>query len=176
MRDFFINQHTEHCMYEKKKMEIGEYSDFANFCEINPNYFIFYMFNDFVLIKYHKCCSEYREVEFKKGMIEAFLKSQKESYFEVEKSINLNDFLKEKNNKVYAKNIFEEINCIYHDNAKKYYAITSTKVKTSKTIFNKYEFEKNYIEAKEILTKTGQPYLLNELENLYSTIIEFNDN
>ena len=175
MRDFFINQHTEHCMSEKKQMEIGEYYAFANFCEINPNYFIFSMFNDFILIKYHKCCSEYREVEFKKGMIEAFLKSQKESYFKVEKSINLNDFFKEKNNKVYGKNLVEEINCIYHDNAKKYYAITSKKVKTSKTIFNKYEFEKNYIESKEKLKIIGQPYLLNELENLYSTIKEFNE-
>jgi|LakMenE18May11ns_1017448.scaffolds.fasta_scaffold9327448_1 phosphopantetheine adenylyltransferase len=175
MKDFFINEHTEHCVYAKKQMESSEYNAFANFCEINPNYFIFSMFNDFVLIKHHKCCSEYREVEFKKGMIEAFLKSQKESYFEVEKSINLNDFLKEKNNKVYGKNLIEEINCIYHDNAKKYYAITSIKVKTSKTIFNKSELEKNYIQSKEELQKIGQPFLLNEIDDLYSIIIDYNN-
>ena len=57
MKDFFINQHTEHCVSTKKRMESSEYDAFANFCEINPNYFIFSMFNDFVLIKYHKCFS-----------------------------------------------------------------------------------------------------------------------
>jgi phosphopantetheine adenylyltransferase len=175
MRDFFINHHTEHCMIEKKQMESGEYSAFANFCEINPKYFIFSMFNDFVLIKYHKCCSEYAEVEFKQGMIQGFLESQKEAYFEVEKSINLNDFFKEKNTKVYGENLIEEINCIYHDNAKKHYAITSKKVKTSKTIFNKSELEKNYIQAKEELQKIGQPFLLTEIDNLYSTIVDFNN-
>lgn len=181
MKEIFINTHTSHCDFERKQMEESDYdhiSYFSTYCEKNPNYFLFCLFNEFILIKYHKCHSEFSasKIDLHKEFIRLTLvKYKKMESFDIEKSINLELLLKDKEYMEYdTRFCAKHINCIYHDNAKKYFAVTTTTPKSSNTIFNKEEFEKNYIEARKNISEKEIPFLLNEIDSLYETIIEFN--
>lgn len=178
MEELSIKSHTELCISSSKRMSESENDFFvgnSNYCERNPNYLLFSVFNKFIVVEYHQCFSEYREIDFKKQIIELFLSKEKYTLYDVEKSINLETLFKEKEIIDSNTNFIQQINFVYHDNAKKYYAITTTTKKSFDTIFNKQEFEKNYIEAKEILSKHKQPFLLNEIDFLYKKIIDFNN-
>lgn len=182
MKEIFINTHTSHCEFDKKKMEESEdefISCISTNCERNPDYFLFCLFNEFILVKYHRCISEFSasKIDFHKEFIRLTLVQYKKmESFDIEKSINLELLLKDKEYMEYdTRFCVKHINCIYHDNAKKYFAVTTTTTKSANTIFNQEEFEKNYIEAKEKLNLIGQPFLLTEIDFLYERIIDFNN-
>ena len=176
MKEFFIDQHTTHCIMGSERMsEIKEISGFAEFCSMNPSYFIFSMFNEFILIKHYNCQCMYGKITFKENIIKSFLISNyADEISDVEKSIELNTLFKEKKDNNYHPKFIQQINLLYHDNAKKYYVITTTTKKNTNTIFNQILFDSNYNTAKEFLEEK-YPFLKEELNSLYATITDYNE-
>ena len=162
MKEFFLDSHSEHCSSNKKN------SYFSNYCEENPERFLFFVGNNFVIITYYKCNSYYDKYDFKVVLIKNVLTNNK--IFEtwrVNKSVDLEKDLKNFRirNQSLRKNI-QQVNYIYSDNAGKQYAITTT-ANYLEFIANQDEIDKNYKDAKEFLIKNEYNWLIKELDNLY---------
>lgn len=173
MKEFYLDIHATHCPCNNKE----DKSNWAKFCELNPNRFLFFLGTKFILITYNACMNMGDEYDFKKTLIDKVITDNKVfEYYDVNRGVNVQDNLRDFRirNKALRKHI-EQINFIYWDNAGKKYAIT-TRTKYLDAICNQEEIDTNYNEAKEMLTKNEYDWLLEPLKNLYYANKVYNEN
>lgn len=160
---FHIDQHTERCCSRQK--ETGRS---MSFCEMNPQAFLFYVHEQFVLINYNLCIQGYDHLDFKQDLVKKVIGVNKLfDYYEVRRSCyaykELENFRRQ--NLPLRKSI-RQINYIYEDNARKKYAIT-TCANFIDSICNQEIIRENYLKAKECLIDRGYECMLKELDELY---------
>jgi hypothetical protein len=173
MKEFYFDQHSIICPCGKETKAKG----WDKFCEINPERFLFFVGTKFVLITYHSCMGAYDEYDFKKILIQKVIDdSQIFDYYEIVRSSNLKDTLQDFRirNQSLRKNI-QQVNYIYSDLCGKEYAIT-TQVDYLDWLCNQDEIDKNYTEAKNMITKNQYDWLLPQLQKLYIANKVYNEN
>jgi hypothetical protein len=163
MEEYFIDVHSDFCTGRQSKDAYSEY------CQHNPERFLFYLKGRFFIIIYYPCLNGYGErYAFKAEIISKIIEKNKIfPLWKVETSINLERDLKSFRikNVPLRKNV-KEVNYIYADAADKKYCIATT-VNYLDTVCNSEEIDKNYKEAKEYITKKGYDWLLYQLDELY---------
>ena len=161
MKEYFLEEHSSLC-----RNNTGEY--YKDFCKYNPERFLFFVGNKFVLVTYHQCLEFGERYEFKKSIIDAIIKNNKIfDLYKVDRSINIEKELKSFRIKNQAlKKYIQQVNFIYSDNANKSYAIT-TKTDFLEHICNQEEIDENYKKAKSFLKDKKYDWLLDDLDNLF---------
>lgn len=161
MSEFFIDTHSSSCPCSK-----GEQKGFFNYCNLNPERFLFFLGNQFFLITYHSCLS-YDKYDFKKFLIEQVCEKYKIiERWTVNKGVNVNEDLKDFRirNKELKKYI-QQVNYLYYDATGREYAIT-TLTNYIEAICDQDLILDNYKKAREILKKKEYEWLINQLEKL----------
>lgn len=161
MKEQFLEEHTTLC-----KNNTSIYGQ--KFCNHNPERFLFFVGNKFVLVTYHRCMEFGDRYDFKKFIIESVIKNSKIfELYKVERSVNVNQELKDFRikNKSLRKHI-QQVNFMYADNSGKSYAIT-TKTPFIDWICNQQEIDNNFKDAKDYLIEKEYKWLIPELDDLY---------
>jgi len=175
MVECYIDSHSSYCLaHDEKYKKLNGTHKILSFnpfemCSINPERFLFFIKNKFVLITYHNCIHNgLTHLEFKQDLINSIIvKNKIYDVYDLER-IHLDRILKEyrlrnKNLKKYH----NEINFIYSDNAGKQYAITN-RIPFMDSIINQDEILSNYKICKDYLIKNGLEHLIKELDELYN--------
>jgi hypothetical protein len=153
MKEHFLSQHSFTCE--------------GTYCELNPERFLFFVKNNFILITYYGCMHNGGKYYWKKELVEAVIKNSKAySLSFVSTGVNLERDLR--NFRLHNESLkkhYQEVNFIYSDNAGKRYAITN-KVDYLEFIANQSELEGNYQMAKEFLSEKRYKWLLPQLDEL----------
>lgn len=163
MKYYYLDSHSFIC---KHQHELGR-----RYCEQNPENFLIFVKNKFVLIDYHCCLNSGDHIEWKRKLVESLIKQSKIfETFELSKSVNLKEELKEFRirNRSLRKWIYQ-VHYLYGGNGcngGKHYCIAS-KVKYMDAVCDAEEIKNNYVEAREYLINNDKKYLLDELKNLY---------
>lgn len=165
MKELYLDFHSSIC----DNMKPYYHNDKSfKWCEMNPDRFLFFVGNKFVLITYNSCLNCGDKYDFKKEIINKVIVDNNifETY-EINRSVNVKENLKDFRirNKSLLKYI-QQVNFIYYDNANKEYAIT-TKTKYLDALCNQDEIDSNYIKAREFLTKNEYTWLIRCLDKLY---------
>lgn len=171
MKEFIIDQHAWNCPCQRKKV-----NDWDKMCELNPERFLFFLGNQFILVTYFTCLSFGDKYLFKKELVElACKKSKFFDRWEVERSIDVKSELRDfRVRNTALRKYIQQVNYLYYDNAGKQYAIT-TKVKYIDKICDQELIDTNYENAKLSIEKSKYKWLLKELDNLYYANLVHND-
>lgn len=175
MVECYIDSHSDYCLAVderyKKLNDEHKVLSFNSFeiCNMNPERFLFFIKNRFLIITYHRCIHNgFTHIEFKQDLINKVITKNKiYNKFDIER-VHLDTILKDyrlrnKNLKKYH----NEINFIYSDATGKQYAITNT-IPFMDSICNQDEILSNYKICKDYLIKNGLDYLMKELDELYN--------
>lgn len=173
MEKIILTQHHKNC---KKSLKESPWSD------VNNNEFFFQAGGQFYLIVYCDCMVPYHinHLDEKMDVIRMVIENVKiySLYTAYRERIDttLKDF---RLRGIALKTMVKDINYIYSNNAGKRFAITS-KIDYIDRIFNQEEFKKNYEETLSELSvydnTRDRSYLINELKELYSFNIWWEDN
>lgn len=138
-----------------------------NYCEFNPERFLFFLNNDFHIITYYGCV-EYSNIDFKLYLINKVIKDNKVfEWFDVEKSWDFSKKLKDfRIRNQPLKKWHTNVNYIYFDNAKKKYAIV-TRMPFFDALINQDLLDSNYLKAKNKIQELGYIWLISSLDDLY---------
>lgn len=166
MKEFYLDLHSETCSCHPDNKEKKTY--WSDFCEYNPERFLFFIGNKFALITYHNCISFYDKYDFKKSLIDKAIKNSKVfQKWEVNRGVSVSSELKDfrLKNKELRKYI-QQVNYLYRDASGKQYAIT-TKTDYLDSICNQDIIDENFKTAEEYLKSKEYDWLLTELKDLY---------
>lgn len=165
MDEILLTQHADNCSSRKVIK-----NSWDCFCENNPEHFLFFYNNQFKLVTYFSCISQYcPHLSFKEDIIKACLDKYKVyNPYEVGRWHISEHLIEVRNRGASLKKWIEEINYLYEDNAGKEYAIT-TKTDFHICCYNQEERDDNYIKAKKYLEDnySNHKNLFNQLDALY---------
>lgn len=164
MKHFYLDEHRWFC-----DTKINNGSIRKSYCELNPEHFLFFVGNEFILITYHKCMEGGDGYNFKKELIEQVIEKFKIfPRYEVNRGVDVEKNLKNfRLRNIPLRKFIKQVNFIYSDATGKEYAIT-TLIEYLDSICNEDAIRKNYKEATEYLSNYKYDSLLDELYSLYS--------
>ena len=168
MKEFYLDLHDETCSCHPDNKNKNKHH-LSDFCEYNPERFLFFLGNRFGLITYHRCLSRYDHYDFKKFLIEKVITNSKVfEKWEVNRGVSVASELRNfrLKNKELRKYI-QQVNYIYSNASGKEYAIT-TKTDYLDTICNQDELDKNFKKAEAFLKSKEYDWLLPKLKALYN--------
>ena len=159
MKHLALKDHTDRCNNGKSAY---------NFCNHNPETFLFFYQNEFVLITYYRCLSEMEHhLDFKENLLKQINdKYQKKDTYDIDRVWVDRDFREYRLRGIQLEEYIDEVNYIYSDATMKMRCLT-TRRDYLETIKNQENFEKGYQDCKKYLIKNEYKGLLSELEDLY---------
>lgn len=159
MKYLYVDTHSQFC---KHQPQFG-----IDYCEQNPEHFLFFIKNQFVMIDYHCCMNGGNHIDWKREIIENLIENSKifETY-EIRKSVSVKESLKDfRIRNTPLKKWIYQVHYLYGSPAKQY--CIASKVKFLDAICDNEKMHNNYIEAKQFLESGGKKYMLDELKELY---------
>jgi len=167
MEEIFLTEHSWRCT--DKTIENGMFEGFNSrkFCELNPEKFMFFLYNNFFIINYFSCLESSGHIEFKEALIKAVMKKTKvyEGKYTIERQNIGDDFYKYRKKNIPLPNYIKQYNYFYQSFHRNYAIVSEIKLKDG-IIYNEI-LKENYLKAKEYLKNNNYYNFLDELENLY---------
>jgi len=169
MKEIYLNLHSKSCLAKKDINPNFLGFNGNDFCEHNPERFLFFLGNEFWIIVYHRCLVGYDDnYDFKVELIKKIIDKHKIfKRYDVNKSINVERDLgnfRIKNQTL--RKWIQQVNYIYEDMTHKQYAITTT-TNYLDAICDMYILKQSFDDAKEYLLKHGYDFMLESLNELF---------
>lgn len=168
MKEIIFDSHTDLCNNNQLVIKQNSFLGRHNFCDMNPDRFVLFIANKFVLVTYFSCQDCGSHLDFKQGLLKHLLEHNKiYERYEVNRGVDVRDDLRNFRirNKELRKYV-QQVNYLYSDNAGKEYAIT-TKISYLDAICGIEKLEERYIEALGFLKQKEYDWLLDDVKELY---------
>jgi hypothetical protein len=164
MKEFYLDEHSWSCPCNIEATPL----QWKKMCELNPERFILFIKNRFVLITYNTCMNGGSHIDYKKELIDQIIKHNKVyDFYEINKSVDIDQNFKDfRIRNIALKKYIEQVNYIYSNSAGRKFGIT-TDLLYLDAIKGQDELDDNYKQALEFIEKTEYKFLIKELRDLY---------
>ena len=160
-----LNSHTYSCTKSKKGF-------MGNYCELNPEIFVFVLDAEFVVLKSPKCNIYGSDIDYIEPIINSIINSKTSKLDfkirQINRSIKDEDFRNLRIRGVELNKYYQEVNFCYSNATTNYYLISEMELNYSKVCIYNDKLNKSYLEIKEKIKGThNEKYILNSIDELF---------
>ena len=166
MKHYKLEEHSKECNLKKNHKFWGTETTLREFCESNPENFLFYFNNEFILTTFYHCLQGFDRLEFKLSLLKQ-LNLKEKKYYDIDRSVKYDEeLLKKAICNFNTKTSINIINYTYFDNAGKQYCFVSRQ-KFIESYFTQDGLDKEFAKTCEYLTNIGLSEEIKQAKRLY---------